>query len=254
MAHALQRSLKAAINASLAPTGLRLTRGHDWGDTANFIPFHETMAAARQAGLPVGDYVDAVMNGVPGSSQATIDRMASLGVFDTPLRTVVEIGPGTGRYLEKTLRAGRVERYEIYETADDWARYLVREHHVVAQPTDGYSMAATPSGSADLVHAHKVFDGVPFMVTCCYWHEIVRVVRPGGWAVFDIIDESCLDDDHLSRWGSSGIRNGAYPAVVPREVAMGFFTDRGFRLAGSSIVPIPPGTAELLVFRRADAP
>jgi hypothetical protein len=100
------------------------------------------------------------------------------------------------------------------------------------------------------VHAHKVLSTVPFMVTCCYWHEMARVIRPGGWAAFDIVTEACLDADAMQVWAKSGVRNGSYPAIMPRAVAVSFFTHNGFTLAGSFIVPMPPGTTELLVFRK----
>jgi Methyltransferase domain len=251
MAPALLRTLKSALNSSLAPIGVKVSRidDHDWSDTANFIPFDRTMAAAGKAGMLVGDYVDSVMNGVPGSSQSTIDKLASLGVFSEPMHTIVEIGPGTGRYLGKTLKAGHPERYEIYETAGPCSSYLVKEYDVVLQRTDGFSLSETADDSADLVHAHKVFSGVPFMVTCCYWHEMARVVRPGGWVAFDVLTERCLQGPAMHTWAASGIRNGAFPAVVPREVAVGFFAEKGFRLTGSFILPMPPGSTELLVFR-----
>jgi len=252
MAPVLLRALKFAVNKSLAPIGMRMTRigDHDWSDVANFIPFDRTIEASRTAGMSVGDYVDTVMSGVPGSSQSTIDKMASLGVFSEPMHTVVEIGPGTGRYLEKTLKAGRPSRYEIYETAGPWSAYLVKEYNVALRPTDGYSLSDTADNSADMVHAHKVFSTVPFIVTCCYWREMARVIRPKGWAVFDVVTERCLAPEAVEIWATSGIRNGSFPAVTPREVAISFFTDKGFMLAGSFIVPMPPATTELLVFKR----
>jgi SAM-dependent methyltransferase len=246
--------IKSIVNRSLAPLGVAINSldRHDSSDVANFIPFEPTMAAARQAGLSVGDYVDTVMNRMPGSSQNTIDKMATLGMFSGHPDTIVEIGPGTGRYLEKTLKACRPSRYEIYETAGPWSTYLVEKYDVILQPTDGYSLGATPDASADLVHAHKVFSTVPFMVTCCYWQEIARVVRPGGWAAFDVVTERCLDVGSLQSWASSGVRNGSYPAVMPREAALAFFERHSFALASSFVVPMPPGTTELLVFRRQD--
>jgi SAM-dependent methyltransferase len=253
MAPQLFSRLKTTINKSLAPVGITIKRidDHDWSDVANFIPFERTLEAARKAGMSVGDYADSVMNGVPGSSQSTIDKMGSLGVFAEQMRTIVEIGPGTGRYLEKTLEAGRPSRYEIYETSEPWSAYLVKEYNVALQRTDGHSLSDTADSSADMVHAHKVFSTVPFIATCCYWHEMARVIRKGGWAVFDVVTERCLSLDALLTWNKSGIRNGSYPAVMPREVAVRFFASKGFKLAGSFIVPMPPGTTELLVFKRA---
>jgi hypothetical protein len=245
-------TLKSAVNKPLALIGVKITRidDHDWSDVANYIPFERTVEAARAAGVPVADYVDTVMSGVPGSTQRTIDMMASSGVFSQPFDTVVEIGPGTGRYLEKTLTATRPSHYEIYETAGPWADYLVEKYNVVLQQTDGYSLSRTADNSADMVHAHKVFSTVPFMVSCCYWHEMARVIKRGGWAVFDVITERCLTSDMMEAWSKSGIRNGSFPAVMPRDVPVNFFTTNGFTLTASFQVPIPPGTAELLIFKR----
>jgi hypothetical protein len=252
MAPLILRTIRAALNSSLAPIGMQISRidNHDWRDTANFIPFDRTIGAAEKAGMSVGDYVDSVMNGMPGSSQMTIDKLSSLSVFAQPMDTIVEIGPGTGRYLEKTLKAARPQRYEIYETAGPWATYLVEQYKVVRQQTNGSSLSATPSDSVAMVHAHKVFSGVPFMVTCCYWHEMARVIRQGGWAVFDVFTEDCLRGHAMQIWAESGICNGSFPALVPRGLAVTFFTSKGFTLAGSFIVPMPPGETELLVFRR----
>jgi len=244
-------NLKSIVNKSLAPIGIEVSRAgaHDWNDTASFVPFGSTMEAARKANLSVGDYVDSILNGVPGSSQSTIDKMASVGVFAEPMHTIVEIGAGTGRYLEKTLKATRPARYEIYETAGEWATYLVKAYNVTLQRTDGYTLSQTKDGSASLVQAHKVFSTVPFMVSSCYFLEIARVVSPGGWAVFDAMTERCLDASVLRVWAKSGIRNGSYPAVIPRAVIVDFFGHNGFSLAGNFLVPMPPGTTELFIFK-----
>jgi SAM-dependent methyltransferase len=240
------------VNRSLLPIGIKLNRvdSHNWSDVAAFIPFEKTEQAARRAGMSVGDYVDGVLNGVPGSSQNTIDKMASTGVFSKPLKTVLEIGPGSGRYLEKVLKAHRPSKYVIYETARPWADYLVRKYNVELRQTDGYSLQDTADESIDLVQAHKVFSSVPFMVTCCYWHEMARVIEPGGWAAFDILTEDCLAPEAMSVWAKSGIRGGTYPAMVAREVALGFFLVQCFDLVGDFIVPMPPGTTKLLIFRK----
>jgi len=249
------RLLKSAVNSALSPLGLAITRvgGHDWSDTSNFIPLESTLEQAKAAGLSVGDYVDGVMNKTPGMTQRTMDELVDHGVFEKPPRVVVEIGPGTGRYLERTLQLCRPERYEIYETAGAWSAYLVKKHGVVLRRTDGYTLSETPDGSVDLVHAHKVFSSVPFMVTCCYFHEMARVLRPGGWAVFDVMTEHCLSDSAMQTWARSGIHNGAYPAVMPNAIAVEFFTSRGFRHVGSASIPMPPGTTELMLFQREPA-
>lgn len=240
------------MNAAVAPFGLQVTRraSHDWSDTRNFIPLQETLDAARRAGLSVGDYVDGVMNKIPGATQATMDGLAQLGLFSRPLDTVVEIGPGTGRYLEKTIAVCSAQRYEIYETSQAWAFYVATNFGVISQPTDGKTLSGTADASADLVHAHKVFSTIPFIATCAYWTEMARVAKPGGYVVFDIMTESCLDPNTLGRWVASGVDNGSYPAAMPRQVAIDYFDDQSFDLVGAFLVPMGSGKTEVLAFRK----
>jgi hypothetical protein len=118
--------------------------------------------------------------------------MSALGVFGQPVQAVCEIGPGSGRYLAKVMAACRPSHYEIYETAEPWANYLVREYHVIYRRTDGRSLAETPTASIDLAQAHKVFVVTPFVSTWNYLREMVRVTKPGGYVVFDVMTERCL--------------------------------------------------------------
>ncbi len=249
----LKSLARSTVNRAISKFGLQMVRTdsqHDWNDTRTFIPLETTLRRAGDAGLSVGDYIDTVMNKIPGATQKTIDEMARLGVFAQPVRRVLEIGPGSGRYVEKTIAACHPEAYEVYETAAPWAKYVIEHYPVTLQPTDGRSLAATPDASVDLVQAHKVFSGIPFLPTCLYWAEMARVARPGGYAAFDVISERCLDAPTLDKWLRSEIENGAYPAVVPRAVVTTYFDGQGFDLVGTAMIPIGPGTAELFVFRK----
>jgi hypothetical protein len=247
------RSLaKGAVNWVIGPLGMEVVRKdqHDWSDTRNFIPIGDTLAGAKRAGLSVGDYIDTVLNNIPGATQSTVDEMEKLGVFAAPVKTVLEIGPGSGRYLEKTVAVCSPGRYEIYETSQPWASFLVGEYGVIEQPTDGSALASTPDASCDLVHAHKVFSSIPFMPSVKYWGEMVRVARGGAHIVFDIMTEACLDPGTLRKWAASGIDNGAYPAAMPRKAATDFFTASGCTLVGSFLVPMGHGHTETFVFRK----
>jgi hypothetical protein len=177
--------------------------------------------------------------------------MTLLGVFVKPIRAFAEIGPGTGRYLEKTLRACSPERYEVYETAPEWAAYLAKTYPVVVQPTDGASMQPTASASIDLVQAHKVLSATPFIVTARYWCEMVRVTRPGAHIVFDAMTENCLSPAVVEAWARTGMPNrSTYPAAIPSEVVVSFFAAHGSKLVGTFRAPMPPGETEVFVFER----
>ena len=227
----------------------QLKKDHDWDDYEAFLPFETTLAEAARAGLSVADYVDVTHN-ESGATQATIDQMAAYRVFEGNIESVCEIGPGSGRYLEKTLRVCSPKRYEIYETAHDWANYLVEQYGVISQPTDGSSLCHTASDSMDLVQAHKVFVCTTFLTTYRYLIEMARVARVGARVVFDVVTESCMDKQTLDTWiASRPHRNRAvYPAVIPKQHAIEILGDLHLSLVGSFFVPMRPGKTECMVF------
>ena len=180
--------------------------------------------------------------------------MIAFGVFERPIGTIVEVGPGTGRYLEKTLRVCSPERYEVYETAPLWAAYLARSFPVIVQPTNGFSMKPTETESADLVQAHKVFSTVPFVVTACYWGEMIRATKPGAHIVFDAMTEKCLTPAVIDAWTCAGIPiRSSYPAALPYSAILDFFVAHNAKLVGTARAPMPPGETELFVFRKLKA-
>lgn len=243
-------ALKSGVKRLLGRTGFDIVRtNNNRGGVDDFIPFEATMQAARAAGLSVGDYIDEVMNGTPGATRFTIDELRALGVFAANPDTVLEIGPGSGRYLEKTLKECSPGRYEIYETAAPWSDYLVDTFGVVAQPTAGCSLASTPDGSVDLVQAHKVFNTVTFLCASRYFFEMARVTRPGGRIVFDVMTETCLDPATVRAWATKGgAGHGSYPAAMPRQACVDLFATLGCSLEAGFLAPMGVASTEVLVF------
>ncbi|MFF2024962.1 methyltransferase domain-containing protein [Streptomyces sp. NPDC058171] len=242
--------LKSGVKRLLGRTGFDIVRStNKLGGVDDFLPFEATMRAARAAGRSVGDHIDEVMNGTPGATQSTVDQLRDLGVFAAAPNTVLEIGPGSGRYLEKTLKECSPDRYEIYETAAPWADYLVETFKVVARPTAGSSLAPTPDGSIDLVQAHKVFNTVTFLCASRYFFEMARVTRPGGRIVFDVMTETCLDPAAVHTWATEGgAGHGSYPAAMPRRVCVDLFATLGCTLEASFLAPLGVASTEVLVF------
>lgn len=234
-----------AVNGVIGVAGLRLIRlGRDFKD---YIPIQETLSSAQKAGMSVGDYIDFTYN-VPGSTQLTIDKMAELGVFDNGIERICEIGPGSGRYLDKTIKACNPRYYEIYETAQDWTNWLVETYGVTALPADGWSLNNTPSNSIDLVHTHKMLYAQPVLTICNYFLEMARVASDRGKLVFDIMTEECLNGEMLDNWFASGVRDPK--SMISKQYAIDFFRDRGFLFNGSFLIPMLPGVTEYLVFSK----
>jgi SAM-dependent methyltransferase len=245
-------ALKKGAKRLLGRTGFDIVRStNNRNGVDDFIPFEATVRAARAAGLSVGDFIDESMNGTPGATRATIDKLSGLGVFAGAPQTVLEIGPGSGRYLEKTLQECSPGRYEIYETARPWADYLVSTFGVVARPTAGSSLAPTPDASVDLAMAHKVFNTVTFLIAARYFFEMARVTRPGGRIVFDVLTETCLDPDAVRTWATEGgPGHGSYPAAMPRGTCVDLFASLGCSLEASFPAPLGVGSTEVLVFTK----
>jgi hypothetical protein len=175
--------------------------------------------------------------------------MVDLGVFSGKIERVCEIGPGSGRYLEKTLKACNPDYYEIYETARDWREWLVQQYGVIAQPTSGSSLAHTPTRSIDLIHAHKVASSVlTFRTICDYFVEMERIVRDGGMVVFDLVTEACLDQVTIDKW--LGTKFELPISMVSEQYAIDFFCKRGLSFVGSFFVPMEPVKSQYFVFTK----
>lgn len=247
-------ALRSGVRGVLRRTGYDLVRSTNVrGGVDDFLPFEPTVRAARAAGMSIGDYLDDVMNGTPGATASTIERLTELGVFAGAPHTLLEIGPGSGRYLEKTLEVCTPSRYEIYETAEPWRDFLVETYPVVALPTEGSSLAPTPDGSVDVVLAHKVFNTVTFLISIRYFLEMARVVRPGGRIVFDALTETALDPATLRDWAAKGGEgHGTYPTPLPRQACVDLFATLGCTLEAAFLAPMGFATTEVLVFRKDD--
>lgn len=219
---------------------------------SNFIDFKMTMKAATVAGLSVGEYLERRHSAGPTTSLIeTIDKMASLGVFRGNIDHVCEIGPGSGRYLKETSAHCKPSVYEIYETSAEWRNWLVREYGVVAWVPDGRTLSNTASESVDLVHAHKLFPGLPLLATLSYFREMARVARVGGWIVFDMTTENCFTADTLQSWFDANPWDWDWsPHMCSLDYILKMFAEQGVVLVDKFQVALFPGVTECLVLRK----
>lgn len=242
-------SARSGVNRALRPAGLQVVRGYsaDPG-IGSFLSARKTISAANKEGVSVSDYLDA-FSAEPGATADTVAAMLRIGGLDGTVDRVCEIGTGSGRYMTRVMDALRPDAYEVYETAQDWVRYLQQTRpEIIVRPADGHSLGSTASASVDLVHAHKVFVYLPFVVSFGYLTEMARVVRPGGVVAFDVITDDCLDDLVTKTWLTEPSRATIYQ-LTPRDWVVDFLARRGLELSGSHFVPLSGGRTELLVFR-----
>ncbi|HEY8000829.1 MAG TPA: class I SAM-dependent methyltransferase [Solirubrobacterales bacterium] len=139
------------------------------------------------------DYGDPDLDRFWESGPEDVDKILRLlGVGLSPADTVVEIGCGVGRMSRAiaarvaTVRAVDVSP-EMIERARDLNRSLDNVDWIVG---DGGSLAGVDAGEADAVLSFVVFQHIPDPeVTLAYVREMGRVLRPGGWAGFQVSDE-----------------------------------------------------------------
>jgi hypothetical protein len=225
----------------LRPAGLTLTPLRRRGE---YIDAAETQAAAAAAGQTVPEYVAALW-GEEGVVERVIAELTQCGAL-APCERTVEIGPGTGRYLEAVLAQIRPTTYDIYELDDAWAEYLTRKYRVTCAATDGEALTATPTASCGLVQAHNVFVYLPILTAFSYFREMVRVCAPAGFVVFDFYSDQHVTEEDLLGWLRHPER---YQVVLPERLVEEFFGRRGFRLVHRFANPCLRGSAEYLVFR-----
>lgn len=245
----LRKTVRKSLSAALGVAGFELLRLGRTEYVRSFLPLRRTLEEARKAKLSVGDYIDSKYQ-VPGATQGTIDELVKLGVFRQNADRVCEVGPGSGRYLEKVLELCEPRSYEIYETQQEWSDWLEKTYHIKAHHADGKSLGHTATESVDLIHAHKVFVYLPSIVSCQYFGEMIRVARPGGKIVFDIVSEGCLDDPTIEKWIARG---SYYASIMPRQFVIDFFAARDCSLLCSLFAPLGAGRSEYLVFAKAAA-
>ena len=108
---------------------------------------------------------------------------------------VVEIGPGGGRWTEILCgRAARVTVVDVSEKALAICRSRFQSRsNIEYLLSDGRSIAL-PSAGADAIWSYDVFVHINPNDARGYFHEFVRVLKPGGRAVVHHPGEQSLND------------------------------------------------------------
>lgn len=126
--------------------------------------------------------------------------------FSATGETVVEIGCGVGR-LTRVLGQRAKKVYALDVSGEMLAR--AREHNPQLANVewilgDGTSLSPVPDGAADAVFSHVVFQHIPDpAITLGYVAEMGRVLRPGGWAAFQVSNDPGIHRPKLLSRGTS---------------------------------------------------
>ena len=122
--------------------------------------------------------------------EADLDRLlAAAGMAVRPGDVVVDLGCGLGRLTRPlAARAGAVHALDVSAEMLRRARELnTHLANVTWLQGSGEDLAPIADRSVDAVVSHVVFQHIPDpSITLGYVREIGRVLRPGGWAAFQV--------------------------------------------------------------------
>jgi len=234
------------INNFLRIFNLKISKASQNENGLSYISAKDTVAKANANGLSVCDYVEQEWNQV-GETQKVISHMKEYGAFNFENPSVCEIGAGTGRYMEKVLENCNPKRYESYETANDWAKWLQNEYPIISQPTDGFSLNSTVDSSLDLIHSHGVFVYLKFLDNIRYFNDMIRAIKPNGLIIFDCYTEECMDETSLEKWLSS---KHNFPSILPNDYVIEYFVKNGFEILGHFFNAHGQGKSKYFVFKK----
>jgi hypothetical protein len=187
----------------------------------NYISCKETVDAAIAENLSVCDYLEKKWNQVGETQKVIYELIDSVDIKN--ITSSCEIGPGTGRYIEKIFSAAPlIKHYSIYETAPDWAFWLSQKYNCIKRDANGIDLNQEGDSSIDLCHAHGVFVYLSIFNSLRYIKEMIRVCRIGGIIFFDYYNSETLNKIN----GNTILeQNISYPVIIPDSVIESFIKD-----------------------------
>jgi SAM-dependent methyltransferase len=211
-----------------------------------YISARDVVKKARKTNLGVCEYLEE--NNLWGVGKRRDLIINALQQYLPPkLTSVLEIGAGTGMYLERIVELYSPTNYEVYETSLDWVGYLKQTYSgggLRCHNADGSSLRGTTSASVDAVFCHGVFVYLPLIVTFGYWEEIVRVAKPDGWIIFDCYLTQNFGFDIVKQWQRDPY-HPVWPVAISEDLIMEFLAKYGLICMGrfdTHITPPSPPT------------
>jgi SAM-dependent methyltransferase len=168
-----------------------------------------------------------------GGVEALDGMLGAVGVAVAPEDVVVDIGCGVGR-LTRVL-AGRARRVIGVDVSAEMLARAAELNPGLANVEwrhgDGRGLTGIGDGTVDACVSHVVFQHLPDpALTLGYVREMGRVLRPGGWAAFQVSTDPAIHRPRgfasRLRWRAAaalgrGPRSQEHPAWLGSAVALG---------------------------------
>ena len=181
------KALKSGVNGILSPFDLEIRRkpyvyhcSYLWNEDA------------KKAGMDVNDSVEKDHK-KPALSE--LERVVFPLISSSSI--VCELGPGTGCYTRRIGEKIVDGEFHIVDfdqfTLDFLKGYLRPNPRVKFHLNSGYTLPFTADAWIDLVFCTSMFTGINLTYFCAYIGEFSRVLKPGGYAVFDYFDVAAVE-------------------------------------------------------------
>lgn len=245
----MKQFIKKVLQKYLLKKGLQITTiGEGYFSPGDVVP------KAKEANLSLAEYLENNNIGGVGKRRDEIVRKI-VEAINIPNASILEIGTGTGMYLEKLYPIFNCKNYEVYETNWQWVNYLKEEYtdfeNIKFQLTDGKSLAYTKTESIDMVSAHGVLVYLPILVTINYLHEMYRVCKKGGYLIFD-----CFTDENFSlataqQWYQDK-HNYTFPVVTSLHLINDFKSHYNLQLVKTFSAPYHASVSTYFIFLKSN--
>lgn len=217
-----------------------------------YFSAHDVVNKARQNNLSLCEYLEGNKLGGLGKRRDLIIN-ALQQYLPGKLTNVLEVGAGTGMFLEKIVEHYCPINYEVYETSLDWVSYLNHEYSgktgLKCHNADGSSLMGTTSESIDAVFCHGVFVYLPLITTFGYLEEMTRVAKPGGCIIFDCFLTHNFGLDILKQWQREP-HHWTFPVAISEDLIKEFLAKFGLICFGRFDTPHVASLSTYFVLRK----
>lgn len=110
--------------------------------------------------------------------------------FVKPTSTVIEVGPGGGRWTRYLLGCEKLYAVDFHQELLDELQRFFPVPHLVPINNSGSDFPSVPDNSVDFIFSFGVFVHLDVHIVEGYLKEMVRVLKPGGQAAIQYPDKS----------------------------------------------------------------
>jgi len=151
--------------------------------------FNEYLASANAVRMDVNDWIEGVLGWY--SSMPVLEKLAFPYLRENFV--VCELGPGTGRFSRHF--AARIPKGELHLfDHSSWIQsflklYFASHRNVHVHSSDGRTIGVSDN-SVDMVFSNGMFTLIRLGEYYLYAQECKRIIKPGGYLIFNFVDIS----------------------------------------------------------------